>query len=526
MTIWNTEERAGLGNTAGYTQKLISVPLMRGNPRAGNFDLYYFKTDFGNNPTPFKKLDKTILFCLGGPGRVLKPHDNIWFKELSLYGYKIVYFHLRGSGFSQIPESNDQDQYLRTEFAADDIEKIREDVFETDRQKPWDAVIGYSYGAVLAQQYASQYGNSVKKLILIGPISLDKFKPKTANPVEVYDEYEKEVKEIRISIIDEIYKLKIFHEQLKISEEQRAQIKEMLFAGQEGIFPKIEKNFGSEQSVIDNYENLSESSNGTNSLRRVGLNYKQSFFQALRDLQVYGRRIDNDGAVNQEAKLGELGEVIARALGFLGTVPSMSEPQNVTVITNAPRSIRALEVMGVYDGINRRFIKEWLLNGSKDVAKCIEQASGIGWKYISDDKNPGKKIGITEEPSIKPWSPADHPHDKSTLILKGSADPVTAAGQAESYLKQGIVGQQSILLNFHGVGHEFILPGVRVVPEELHKPDDIYPPLQGGNADFLNCLLYAFVEKDWKDFINVARPIWKRLGAEEDLGVTTLKPGQ
>jgi hypothetical protein len=271
--------------------------------------------------------------------------------------------------------------------------------------------------------------------------------------------------------------------------------------------------------VIDNYEILSQRSSGTSVLERVGLNYERSFFQALRDLQVYGRRTDNDGAVNQEAKLGELGEIIARALGFLGTVPSISLPQDVAAFTNAPRSMRVLEVMGVYDGINRRFIREWLLNGSKDVAKCEEQASGVGWKYISDDKNPGKKIGITGEPSIEPWSPADHPHSKSTLILKGSADPVTADGQAESYLTH-VDRNSSMLLIFDGVGHEFILPGVNV-----DESVDIYPMLRGGNADVLNCLLNAFVEKVWDDFKRVAKPIWDRLKAEERLPVSTIKPG-
>jgi pimeloyl-ACP methyl ester carboxylesterase len=189
MTSWNTEERAGLGNTAGYIQKLISAPL-RKEREEGNFDLYYFIPDFGNKT---KELNKTLLFCSGGPGRVLKPHDHIWFKQLSLHGYKIVYFHLRGSGFSQLPESNSFDEYIRTEYAADDIEKIREDVFKENIKKPWDAVIGYSYGAVLAQQYASQYSEAVDKLILIGPISLDKFVG-PADPTEVYDEYAREVK--------------------------------------------------------------------------------------------------------------------------------------------------------------------------------------------------------------------------------------------------------------------------------------------------------------------------------------------
>ena len=255
MTTWNTDERAGLGNTAGYIQKLISAPLTRKNPQAGEFDLYYFMPDFANNPTAFEKLDKTLLFCLGGPGRVLKPHDNIWFRELSLYGYKIVYFHLRGSGFSQFPGSDDKDEYIITDYAADDIEKIREDVFENNPEKPWDAVIGYSYGAVLAQQYTKKYPAAVNKLVLIGPISLDKFKPETAE--QAYDEYEREVKEIRVSIINKIYDLEIFSKELKISDKNKGDIKKKLFDDPEGIFDKIEKNFGSEQTVIDNYDILS-----------------------------------------------------------------------------------------------------------------------------------------------------------------------------------------------------------------------------------------------------------------------------
>ena len=95
---------------------------------------------------------------------------------------------------------------------------------------------------------------------------------------------------------------------------------------------------------------------------------------------------------------------------------------------------------------------------------------------------------------------------------------MTAAGQAESYLNY--VGAQSILLNFDGVGHEFILPGVEV------KSKEIYPMLQGGNADVLNCLLYAFVEKDWDHFIEAGRPIWGKLKADEHLPVLTVKPRQ
>ena len=241
---------------------------------------------------------------------MLKPHDHIWFKQLSLIGYKIVYFHLRGSGFSQLPESIGSDEYIRTEYAADDIEKIREDLFGENSKTKWDAVIGYSYGAVLAQQYANQYPDAVDKLILIGPISLDKFvgKEDSAEVAEVYGEYEREVKKIRISIIEKIYDLNIFRKELGISDKQKADIKEMLFADKEGVFKKIETNFGSEQSVIDNHRILSDRSTGTSLLKRVGLIDDLLFFLALRELHLYGRRTDNDGAVNQEAKLAEIGK--------------------------------------------------------------------------------------------------------------------------------------------------------------------------------------------------------------------------
>ena len=212
-------------------------------------------------------------------------------------------------------------------------------------------------------------------------------------------------------------------------------------------------------------------------------------------------------------------KAIASGLGGSRSTSFTREPPRVAIITNAPRSQRVFDVMGVYDGINKRFIKEWLLNRRKDFAKCVARASGSAWNDIPNYEHSSKKVGVPSEIvkiSIEPWSPADHPHKKSTLILMGSADPITAAGQAESYLKTGVVGLQSILLNFDGAGHEFILPGVAVTSKGIHES------LHGGNADVLNCLLYAFVEKEYDDFYEVAKPIWVALQAEEKLPVKTL----
>jgi pimeloyl-ACP methyl ester carboxylesterase len=522
MDTWTANERAGLGNTGGYVQKLISVPLDKGNPNAGTFDLFYFVPDFKNKTKKFPR--RNLLFCLGGPGRVLKPHDQLWFRDLSLNGYNIVYFHLRGSGFSQLPASAEQDRYLRTKYAADDLEEIRKDYLVGDdgRLKQWDAVIGYSYGAVLAQQYAKQYPRAFQKLLLIGPISLDAFVDiEGAAAAAVYENYEKEVEKIRISVINKIYDLQIFKTELELDATKKNNIKNALFNSANGIFAKIDRSFGSEQSVINNYDVLSKKGkNGKSALEEEDLNYKPEFFQSLRDLHLYGRRTDNDGLVNQESKLGEIGEVIARALGALQ--PQAFIVKDVGIITNAPRSKRVFDVMGIYDGINKRFIKEWIINGRQDVAKCVKLSSGTAWNQIPDYDREVKRIAITQQAGeipIKPWSPADYPHDKSTIILKGSADPVTAAGQAESYNKIGIVGSQSILVNFDGVGHEFILPGVKVDFEGI---DEI---LHGRNADPLNCLVYAFVEHDFNTFKRIGQQIWKQLSGEESLPILTFKPG-
>jgi pimeloyl-ACP methyl ester carboxylesterase len=515
MDTWNTEERAGLGNTGGYIQKLISVPL-KANYEKPNLDLFYFCPR--NNTNTF---DKTLLFCTGGPGRVIKPHDTIWFRDLSVNGYKIVYFHLRGSGFSQLPESTDHDQYIRTAYAVDDLEEIRKYFVKKTPGRPWDAVVGYSYGAVLAQQYAKRHPKFVNKLILIGPISLDKFVgTNAAEAATTYAEYQESVNTIRGRIIDAIYELPIFSDEqskLHIAPHRKEQITESLF-GPHGIFQRIDQHFGSEQSIIDflsaaqsNPDSLFEAKE---LLQAKELNYHIRFFQALRDLHRYGSRTDNDGAVNQEAKLSEIGEVIAKELRMVETKFSCHR-QNVVELTNAPRSQRVFETMGVYDGLNRRFIKEWISDESKNVAQCIKRAAGDAW----GDNYPGKKVAMiaeTQERLIEPWSPARHNHDKPTLILKGGADPVTADQQAESYLSY--VGKQSILLNFDGVGHEFILPGVSVSQPGIH------PILHGGNANTLNCLVYAFIEHGFDNFKRAAEPICTALKVKEELPVDTRRP--
>ena len=54
-----------------------------------------------------------ILFISGGPGEIVDRETPI-FKFLDQHKIaNVVYFDVRGTGFSMIPESNDYDQFLR-----------------------------------------------------------------------------------------------------------------------------------------------------------------------------------------------------------------------------------------------------------------------------------------------------------------------------------------------------------------------------------------------------------------------------
>jgi pimeloyl-ACP methyl ester carboxylesterase len=526
MTIWNSEQRAGLGNTAGYIQKLIAVPFDKENPGEGNFNLYYFRPDFPSAQKKEPEKKKTLLFCSGGPGRVIKPHDSLWFKDLSLNGDNVVFFHLRGSGFSQLPESNKDDKYIRTRYAADDIEAIRKDFFKDTPEKKWDAVVGYSYGAALAQQYASKYGDSLEKLILIGPISLERFN--TAESYrKAYDEYADAAREVRRTIIDKIYKLSKFE---GMTDQQKIAIKKKLFGKdgsvgdsssfeELGIIRTIERSFGSEQTVIEDHKFFKNEG----ILKHHNLDFEPPFFEALRELELYGWRTDNDGAVNQEEKLTEIGTNIARAFFYdlpmlLGDGEKLKAP---IPRTNAPRSRRVFEVMSVYDGTSKRFMREWRANQTETFAGAMSKASGTALGKLPEEIHIAKKIGIEEEEirGIKPWSPRDYKHQKSTLILAGTADPVTAGDQAQSFLGRYLIGDESILLEFEGVGHEFLIPAVNI------NSQAVSPELRGINADTLNCIVDAFVNRPFKAFHGAVETIADRLLTEEQMRVRLREAG-
>ena len=155
------------------------------------FDLHYFfgrkydgpradgKSNAGRKTDPDRKW---ILFIPGGPGEIVdreKPTLNFLSDDVN-----VVYLDIRGSGFSVIPGENDYDQFLRSEYVVEDIETLRKHLVNEcspwERStvinckrgvNAWDAIYAHSWGTVVAQKYAAQYPDSVKKLILSAPVS-------------------------------------------------------------------------------------------------------------------------------------------------------------------------------------------------------------------------------------------------------------------------------------------------------------------------------------------------------------------
>ena len=144
-----------------------------------DFDLHYF---FGDNYLENDQKRKNILFISGGPGDIVD-RKNAFLGSVSI-GANLIYFDVRGSGFSTIPPSNEYDQFLRARYVVADIEALRKKLFkecsigenrqETNCQTnvtPWDAIYAHSWGTIVAQRYAFEFPDMVRKLILSAPVS-------------------------------------------------------------------------------------------------------------------------------------------------------------------------------------------------------------------------------------------------------------------------------------------------------------------------------------------------------------------
>jgi hypothetical protein len=258
-----------------------------------------------------------------------------------------------------------------------------------------------------------------------------------------------------------------------LTKEQKEKIFYTLFGGTDdrgifdpGVIEQTESAFGSINFLIDRYSSLRK--NGE--LHRYNLQqFSCSFFEKLYQLRFFGW-IGHLDAIREQVEIGAKirDEII--------------HPMNVGKddCSNAgSSSARVFYAMGTLDGINIRFLREWMANGRRDVRDALRRSAGdahvkrgvneyVEKLGIGDDEMIGSSSdGVGFGPPLKTeWDPAKHKHRRPTLILKGEADPVTVAGQAEYFHDEALLGPR-MLLEFPGIGHAFGLPQT-IFEQKLH----------------------------------------------------------
>jgi proline iminopeptidase len=99
------------------------------------------------------------IYVHGGPGAWSKSFEYLGGKNLESF-LRMTYFDQRGCGRSE----NASDRNYSLDRILDDIEDIR---IASGRDKVY--IMGYSFGGLLASNYAAKYPDKVKGLILVTP---------------------------------------------------------------------------------------------------------------------------------------------------------------------------------------------------------------------------------------------------------------------------------------------------------------------------------------------------------------------
>ena len=480
---WDQSERTGLPNG----DKLI--PQYLDSKQGESFYLYYFATELQPKPEDHNYKDKTILFCSGGPGQNVR---NLSENErqagaapnfIDLPGYRVVYFHLRGSGFSQIPESNEYDRYLRTRYAVKDIEKIRQDL----GLEKWHAVVGHSYGTVLAQQYAHDHPDRLNKLILSAPMSRHQFRASASTSAK--EAVLREMREKNVDTLRTIYTRRDFQALFSLFSEDPKDSENLIHLVLEEVGEKltdVENVFGSLPALIDDYEELSATYKMLDPTEkrlkyRNLLDYSVEFFKALRRIRFVGW-IPN---ANQDLQWG-IGSLIADEVLRVRNIVAIDERLRVDLLSKGQllkpdfgltrRSKTLCELLGDIKPVADlgKIMKEQggvtpeqrdtieqlnLLSPLLDKGLCTMRSGLVGsgsegakrvfyvmtlydgldidflekWTaedYLdiasipTEERRPRinkyiKKIGTALGEEPHSWDPAGFRHDKPTLILKG-----------------------------------------------------------------------------------------------------------
>lgn len=518
---WNNEQTAAkirYGSEAEGSvveERLVEQHVDSEKDDGPTFYLYYFAKDFtfllenrGQNKPNIS--DRTVLFMSGGPGEINRPGSGN-FGDLA--GYRIVYFHLRGAGFSQLPSSNYYDRFLRTRYAVEDIEKIRQDLLD---DKPWAAIVAHSYGTVLAQQYAHKYKTErVRKLVLSAPLSRHKPTGET----------------VQFKSLRKIYEAEYFDPLRALI----PQISDMVAPKAEDISKRAEEEFGSVNFLAEVYSNsLKEAENRLKFealLRDKKLDYSLAFFKALRRLRLIGwlphdedlakGSSENVDTVQQLAGLLIAIEILQKEpvdydmallnklLADLLHGPSRSRIATQTVVSHVQEKFttqfanaeayfkaglvntpRVFYVVSNYDGLNERLLQK-VVGEKADLKSAIR---ALGGKQNGLNKALSK-IAIENE-AITGWDPKQFTHGVPTLILEGDADPVTENGQAEYVFKEALSGDRA-LIRFPGIGHSMSLP--RMVRENINTRDYLLQEFLAGDFSDLKPTVLPKVQRAFND---------------------------
>ena len=513
---WSVSEMNPRPSNAGGQrwQKVSDLRLLPDDlamPKAFNchddnckFDLYYFT---GKGFSLARASRKNILFIAGGPGQLVDHLDQ----NNRMLGYleakhNIVYFDLRGGGRSVINGDNKYDQFLRAEYVADDIERIRKALLG---KKPWDAIYSHSWGSVPAQLYAAKFGPAkVKSLVLSAPVVRDRdthaarAKMTAENLARIFSLYRSQApqpcncqdKKLPVKVITFFGESKENISDVKavvgppgtnnfcfLSLDDAAKLSRQL----ENAISAIEQRFGSVDFVTDHYDALQKSSDSKQRLR-----FPKEFYVAIKRLQFTGGPEkdfspylrDFSTQVNAALVIGHY-LTLDDKLPAQVTLPQRQCVQDAPFFQNSScanklcgivsdksnaeqgsglESIRANQVFGLYDGVARTLLRPGMVQLDSegcftggDVA-AFANGSGDGKDLLRAE---AKRIGTDQTKPVCLWTPKRHVHQVKTLILKGARDSVIAGCQAEDFYRDGLKGERA-LLEFRGMGHAMFIPAV------------------------------------------------------------------
>ena len=117
---------------SGRRGSFVEIPLLPSQEFCGiglswcKFKLHYF------NARQSQTREQRNLYVLdipGGPGEVVDRATQHPLGFITLKDARIIYFDIRGTGYSRIPISNAYDQFLRARYVVDDIEELRRKIF-------------------------------------------------------------------------------------------------------------------------------------------------------------------------------------------------------------------------------------------------------------------------------------------------------------------------------------------------------------------------------------------------------------